>query len=76
MNRRDLLSRGGALAASGFFGKAKAMAESGLYVPPEEAPHQRTFMQWPVDRRVYRDQVFLDMVQQTIAEVANAVAEF
>lgn len=52
------------------------MAGSGLYVPPEEGPHQRTFMQWPVNRRVHRDRVFLEMTQQTIADIANAIAEF
>ncbi|MEM6385216.1 MAG: agmatine deiminase family protein [Pseudomonadota bacterium] len=52
------------------------MAASALYVPPEESPHLRTFMQWPVNRRVYRDLVFLDMTQQTIADIANTIAEF
>ncbi len=51
------------------------MAQS-LYVPPEEAPHQRTFMQWPVSRAVYDDGVFLRMTQDTIIAVANAIAEF
>ncbi|MEL7025767.1 MAG: agmatine deiminase family protein [Pseudomonadota bacterium] len=46
-----------------------------FFVPPEEGPHQRTFMQWPVNRRVYRDLVFLEMVQQTIADIANTISE-
>ena len=33
-------------------------------------------MQLPVNRSVHPDPVFLDMVQQTIADVANAIAEF
>ncbi len=49
---------------------------SGFRVPPEEAPHQRTFMQWPVNRAVHPDGVFLDMAQQTIADIANAIADF
>ena len=53
-----------------------AQARSSFYVPPEEVRHQRTFMQWPVNRRVHPDPVFLDLVQQTIADVANAIAEF
>lgn len=52
------------------------MAASSIHVPPEEGPHERTFMQWPVDRRVYRDRVFLEMTQQTIADIANTIAEF
>ncbi|MEM6390321.1 MAG: agmatine deiminase family protein [Pseudomonadota bacterium] len=47
-----------------------------LYVPPEEGAHARTFMQWPVNRSVYRDRWFLQQVQATIAEVANTLAEF
>ncbi|PSL21960.1 agmatine deiminase family protein [Shimia abyssi] len=76
MNRRDLLASGGAIAAVGLFENSAAKAETGLFVPREEGPHQRTFMQWPVSRRVHRDRVFLDMTQQTIADIANAIAEF
>ena len=47
-----------------------------LFVPAEELPHQRTFMMWPVSRRVHPDPVFLDMVQDTIAEIANSIADF
>lgn len=45
-------------------------------MPEERDPHERTFMQWPVNRDVYLDPVFLDMLQQSIADVANAIAEF
>lgn len=76
MNRRDYLTGSSAVAAFGLMGKNDAMAGSAFYVPPEEAPHQRTFMQWPVSRRVYRDRVFLEMTQQVIADIANTIAEF
>ena len=36
----------------------------------------RTFMMWPASRRVYDDPVFLEMTQQTIAGIANMIAEF
>ncbi len=49
---------------------------NGYVVPPEEASHQRTFMQWPVNREVHPDPVFLDMVQDTIAQIANTIAAF
>lgn len=52
------------------------MAESGLMVPPEEGPHQATFMMWPNSRRVYDDSVFLEMVQNTILDIANTIADF
>lgn len=54
----------------------RASANAGFYVPPEEDPHQRTFMQWPVNRSVHPDPVFRDIVQQTIADVANAISDF
>ncbi|MEL6644580.1 MAG: agmatine deiminase family protein [Pseudomonadota bacterium] len=45
-------------------------------MPPEEGPHELTFMQWPVSRRVYSDALFLGHVQDTIADIANTIAEF
>ncbi len=45
-------------------------------VPAQEARHELTFMQWPASRHVYPDPVFLRMVQQTIADIANTIAEF
>ncbi|MFK7965560.1 MAG: agmatine deiminase family protein [Burkholderiaceae bacterium] len=47
-----------------------------LHVPPEEGRHERTFMQWPVNAKVYRDRPFLRSVQQTIADIANAISDF
>ncbi len=50
---------------------------NGRYRLPEEAgPHLRTFMQWPVNRLVYNDPVFLGMQQQVIADIANAISDF
>lgn len=51
-------------------------ANNGFHVPAEEEPHQRTFMQWPVNRQVYRDRVYLEMTQRTIADIANTIAAF
>ncbi|MEM8877137.1 MAG: agmatine deiminase family protein, partial [Pseudomonadota bacterium] len=50
--------------------------EVGYWVPDEAEPHLRTFMQWPVNTRVHPDPIFLEMVQQAIADVANTIAEF
>ncbi|KMW57554.1 Agmatine deiminase [Candidatus Rhodobacter oscarellae] len=47
-----------------------------LYVPPEEARHQRTLMMWPASRRVYRDADHLYDVQATIADIASTIAAF
>ncbi|OJJ12423.1 peptidyl-arginine deiminase [Alphaproteobacteria bacterium AO1-B] len=48
----------------------------GYFVPAEDDPHERTFMQWPVHRSVHPDRWFLQDLQQTIAEIANTIAEF
>ena len=73
LTRRDAmrLTAGGMILAG-----SKAFAETDLYVPPEEGPHELTFMQWPNARRVYSDRWWLEDVQATIADVANAIAAF
>lgn len=76
MRRRNVLIGGSALALMSLTGRAMSENSDAYHVPAEEAPHQRTFMQWPVNKRVYRDAVFLDMAQQTIADIANAVSQF
>ncbi len=51
-------------------------SDTGFWLPEESEPHMRTFMQWPVSRIVHPDPVFLDMLQQAIADIANTVVEF
>lgn len=76
MKRRSMMVGSGALGMMGLLGMKRATANAGFYVPPEEDPHQLTFMQWPVNRGVHPDPVFLDMAQQTIADIANSISEF
>ena len=64
------------MTANAFGGSALATDQPGLIVPPEEGPHARTFMQWPVNRQVHPDGEFLDILQGTIADIANAISEF
>lgn len=52
------------------------MTRSGFWMPEESDPHERTFMQWPVSRAVHPDPIFLDMLQQAIADTANAIVDF
>lgn len=68
---------GAAFCAAGLLG-GHAMAENqaGLLVPPEESLHERTFMQWPVNREVHPEKAFLDLLQNTIADIANTIVEF
>lgn len=56
--------------------EGQAKAPHRLHVPAEEEPHELTFMQWPVNRSVYPDGSFLAVLQQTIADIANAISEF
>lgn len=53
-----------------------AMRRPYYWMPEESEPHERTFMQWPVSKTVHPDPVFRDMIQQSIADVANAIVEF
>lgn len=77
LNRRQMMSGTTAAAmASTFPGAALSAKTEKLTVPPEEARHARTFMQWPVNRKVHPDPVFLRMLQRTIATIANTIAEF
>ncbi len=60
----------------GIPGKSMAKSADHLHVPPEEARHELTFMQWPASREVHPERDFLDLLQGTIADIANAIAEF
>ncbi|MEM9845942.1 MAG: agmatine deiminase family protein [Pseudomonadota bacterium] len=64
------------MAASLGLGRSASGAPSRFIMPPGEALHELTFMQWPSSRRVYRDAGFLEIVQNTIADIANTVAAF
>ena len=61
------------LPRSAFAGGAGAQ---GFWYPEETDPHERTFMQWPVNPAVYDDPDFLSDLQGTIAVIANTIAAF
>ncbi|MGI9463018.1 MAG: agmatine deiminase family protein, partial [Aestuariivirgaceae bacterium] len=56
--------------------KAGSPHQPGFWLPEESELHLRTFMQWPVSRKVHPDPVFLEMLQQSIADIANTIAAF
>lgn len=56
--------------------KGQSARSAGFWYPEETEPHERTFMQWPVNPAVYDDPDFLDDIQKTIAKIANTIAEF
>lgn len=64
------------LPGNAFSEKNTLMGTDKFWMPEEAEPHLRTFMQWPVSTEVHPDPVFLDMLQQAIADVANTIAEF
>ncbi|WP_237072530.1 agmatine deiminase family protein [Pseudaestuariivita rosea] len=76
MRRNVLTGLAGAAAtmASGSDLWGRTMKE--WYVPAEDDPHERTFLQWPVDDQIYREAWFLEEVQQAIVTLANAIASF
>lgn len=82
ISKRTFLTNTSAILLSGMlpkktFSETHARIETDTYWMPEEAdPHQRTFMQWPVNTQIHPDPVFLDMLQQSIADIANTIAEF
>lgn len=84
MKRRDIIKSTAVLGATMLgankmeFANASSNASAALHlhVPPEESLHELTFMQWPVNRQVHPDSEFLDILQGTIADIANAISEF
>lgn len=75
LDRRSFVRATCCLALSGEM-RLAAADQTMVTVPPEEAPHARTFMMWPASRRVYDDLVFLDITQQAIADIANTISDF
>lgn len=75
MRRRGFLKTGLAFGCAAGGGSALRAAD-GFRVPAEDAPHEMTIMQWPVSPLVYDDPDFLRDVQQSVADVANAIAAY
>lgn len=73
MQRRTFLASG---AAMSFLGSTARAQGDAFFVPAEEHAHELTFLQWPVSRKVHSDPIFLEMLQDTIADIANTVVEF
>lgn len=55
---------------------AGGAGSQGFWYPEETDPHERTFMQWPVNPAVHDDADFLYDLQATIADIASTIAEF
>lgn len=66
---------GAAMLPRGAFAADSAQA-AGFWYPEEIDPHERTFMQWPVNRTVHDDADFLHDLQATIAAIASTIAAF
>lgn len=76
MKRRLLLTGAGALGAMAVTRSSLESTAHDYFVPAEEEPHERTFMQWPVSRKVYYSKAYLRWAQEAIANIANTISEF
>ncbi len=75
LKRREFIAAG--IATGATFSQARpALATQPLHVRPEEDRHEATFMMWPVNRKVHPNASFLQHLQLTIANIANAIADF
>lgn len=77
MNRREVIISSVGFCLGAFAGGiGMANTNQKIIVPPEEDPHELTFMQWPVSRVAYPEREFLGILQQTIANIANSISKF
>jgi agmatine deiminase len=53
---------------------ARTPSEEGFFMPPEWAPHARTWMAWPVREALWGQR--LDAAREVYAKIAQAVARF
>jgi agmatine deiminase len=80
ITRRTLLGAGAGLALSPLLvgcteaALRESMMPDGYEMPLEAAPHERTFMQWPVSVDVYGRKL-LSRVQASIALIANTISK-
>jgi agmatine deiminase len=81
IDRRTLLGAGAGFSLAPFLGGCTSEAFlaasviDGYEMPLESAPHERTFMQWPVSDDVY-GRALLKRVQASIALIANTIARY
>lgn len=73
---RTLATAGGASLLPRSARAGGSARTAGFWYPEETDPHERTFMQWPVNPSVHDDADFLYDLQGTIAEIASNIAEF
>ncbi|MBL8563239.1 MAG: agmatine deiminase family protein [Gemmobacter sp.] len=84
MTRRSLVRGSAAVAGLGLLAPGPARAQrvqgsaraAGFYAPIETEPHERSFLQWPVNTTIHDDPDFLHDLQGTIATIANTIAAF
>ena len=62
------------MPASAF--SAETAAAAGFFYPAEDRPHERTFMQWPVNTAIHDDAEFLATLQKSMADLANRISDF
>ncbi|MEM1108642.1 MAG: agmatine deiminase family protein [Planctomycetota bacterium] len=85
-SRRSFLRRSMGLAVTGPTAAAWAQSREAAVsakpskttfrMPLESAPHERTFMQWPSNARVYGGTRWLRRAQAAIADLANTIVRY
>lgn len=72
-----IIGAGGLTACSGDgrAGSPATIVGDGYHMPLEQAPHERTFMQWPANVDVYGRAALL-RTQRAIARIANSIGRF
>ena len=80
MSRRTVLCNaalaGGISFAPGQLRAGQFEGDAGFWYPEETDPHERTFMQWPVNPAIHPDADFLYDLQGSIADIANSIVDF
>lgn len=54
----------------------EALGTQGWQMPEESSPHERTFMQWPVESKPYGGREYLEEVQTNIALIARTISKY
>lgn len=80
INRRKFLKSTAVIGGSMMIPPSAVAQETalsaGYFYPAEDMPHERTFMQWPVNPQIHTDSAFLETLQKTIADLANRISDF
>jgi agmatine deiminase len=82
ITRREAMATCGAAALLPILGGCdvsqvdEALTAQEWQMPEESSPHERTFMQWPVETKPYGGREYLEEVQTNIALIARTILKY